>query len=77
MYNFLILGLIRFRCFLKYDTREFLNVLSLSFEEPIFQTELGRRQKQRIVDILLQVMVEQGNFTVRQCITVRPQDLTS
>jgi len=53
-----------FRCFLKYDTREFLNVLSLSFEEQIFQSELGKRQKQRIVDILLQVMVEQGNFTV-------------
>jgi hypothetical protein len=53
-----------FRTFLNFDTREFLNVLSLSFEEPLFQTELGKRQKQRMVDILLQVMVEQGNFTV-------------
>jgi len=48
-----------------FDTREFLNVLSLSFEEELFRTELGKRQKQRIVDILLQVMVEQGNFPVR------------
>ncbi|OXA63103.1 Vacuolar protein sorting-associated protein 8 [Folsomia candida] len=54
------------RCLLKFDTREFLNVLSLSFEEAIFQTELGKRQKQRMVDILLQVMVEQGNFTPTQ-----------
>lgn len=52
------------RCFLKFDTREFLNVLSLSFEEPVFQLDMGKRQKQRMVDILLQVMVEQGNFTV-------------
>ncbi|CAL8101722.1 unnamed protein product [Orchesella dallaii] len=54
------------RCFLKFDTREFLNVLSLSFEEPIFQLDMGKRQKQRMVDILLQVMVEQGNFTPTQ-----------
>ncbi|CAG7727060.1 unnamed protein product [Allacma fusca] len=54
------------KTFLKFDTREFLNVLSLSFEEPVFQTELGRRQKQRLVDILLQVMVEQGDFTPTQ-----------
>lgn len=39
-------------------------MLSLSFEEPIFQLDMGKRQKQRMVDILLQVMVEQGNFTV-------------
>lgn len=53
-----------YRTFLHFDAREFLNVLSLSFEESIFKSELGKRQKQRMVDILLQVMVEQGNFTV-------------
>ena len=50
---------------LHFDTREFLNVLALAFEEPEFTSELGLRQVQRLVDILLLVMVQQGDgFTV-------------
>jgi hypothetical protein len=53
------------RAFLHFDTREFLNVLALAFEEPEFTSELGLKQVQRLVDILLLVMVQQGDgFTV-------------
>ncbi|XP_076030226.1 vacuolar protein sorting 8 [Oratosquilla oratoria] len=50
------------RTLLKFDTREFLNVLALAFEEEEFTTELGMRQRQRVVDILLQVMVNGDEF---------------
>ena len=45
------------RTLLFFDTQGLLNVLSIAFEEPEFKTELGRCQKQRLVDILLQIMV--------------------
>ncbi|GFR94592.1 vacuolar protein sorting-associated protein 8-like protein, partial [Elysia marginata] len=51
---------------LKYDTREFLNVLSLAFEEEEFNTAEGIQKRQRVVDILLQVMVESVGFTPSQ-----------
>ncbi|XP_033606542.1 vacuolar protein sorting-associated protein 8 homolog isoform X2 [Cryptotermes secundus] len=55
------------RALLHFDTREFLNVLALAFEEPEFTSELGLRQVQRLVDILLLVMVQQGDgFTPSQ-----------
>ncbi|KAK7082685.1 Vacuolar protein sorting-associated protein 8 [Halocaridina rubra] len=50
------------RTLLRFDTREFLNVLSLAFEEAEFTSELGMIQRQRVVDILLQVMVEGQGF---------------
>ena len=40
-------------------------MLSLSFEEDVFSTELGMRQRQRIVDILLTLMVDQDEYSVR------------
>ncbi|XP_076368429.1 vacuolar protein sorting 8 isoform X2 [Tachypleus tridentatus] len=51
---------------LYFDTREFLNVLSLAFEEAEFSTEPGNAQKQRIVDILLQIMVQSEGFSPTQ-----------
>ncbi|XP_042868274.1 vacuolar protein sorting-associated protein 8 homolog [Penaeus japonicus] len=50
------------RTLLRFDTREFLNVLALAFEEAEFTSELGMIQRQRVVDILLQVMVEGEGF---------------
>ncbi|KAK8727977.1 hypothetical protein OTU49_009327 [Cherax quadricarinatus] len=50
------------RTLLRFDTREFLNVLALAFEEAEFTSELGMQQRQRVVDILLQVMVEGEGF---------------
>ncbi|GIY41646.1 vacuolar protein sorting-associated protein 8 homolog [Caerostris extrusa] len=47
---------------LHFDTREFLNVLALAFEEPEFCTEIGMAQKQRVVDILLKIMVQNEGF---------------
>nr|XP_022322565.1 vacuolar protein sorting-associated protein 8 homolog [Crassostrea virginica] len=54
------------RTLLQFDTREFLNVLALAFEEKEFNTEVGIKNRQRVVDILLQVMVESGEFTPTQ-----------
>lgn len=53
------------RTLLQFDTREFLNVLSLSFDEDVFTSELGMRQRQRIVDILLQLIVGNHLYSVR------------
>jgi hypothetical protein len=41
---------------LKFDTRETLNVLSLAFMEKEFSTELGLSQRQRIINILLEII---------------------
>lgn len=41
---------------LKFDTREALNVLSLAFMEKEFSTELGFSQRQRIINILLDII---------------------
>lgn len=54
------------RTLLHFSTREFLNVLALAFEEPEFATEAGLAQKQRLVDILLQIMVQGEGFLPTQ-----------
>ncbi|KAK6181620.1 hypothetical protein SNE40_009442 [Patella caerulea] len=54
------------RCLLQFDTREFLNVLALAFEESDFNTENGIQKRQRLVDILLKIMVESIGFTPAQ-----------
>lgn len=53
-----------FRVLLQFDTREFLNVLALAFEEPEFTSELGLRRRQLVVDILLQLVVKEEGFSV-------------
>jgi vacuolar protein sorting-associated protein 8 len=44
------------RSLLKFDTRETLNVLSLAFMEKEFSSELGMSQRQRIINILLEII---------------------
>lgn len=44
------------RALLQFDTRETLNVLSLAFMEQEFNTELGLSQRQRIINILLEII---------------------
>ncbi|CAK8692883.1 unnamed protein product [Clavelina lepadiformis] len=46
---------------LRFSTKEFLNVLSLSFSEPDFQDSEGIKV-QNFVDVLLQVMLENEGF---------------
>ena len=46
---------------LQFDTQGFLNVLSIAFEEEEFNSEVGQCQKQRLVDILLEVMVKDNS----------------
>ncbi|XP_033098288.1 vacuolar protein sorting-associated protein 8 homolog [Anneissia japonica] len=57
------------RTLLGFDTREFLNVLALAFEEPEFKVQdipYGVQSRQKIVDILLQIMVESTGFDPTQ-----------
>ncbi|GAB6028320.1 Vacuolar protein sorting-associated protein 8 [Chamberlinius hualienensis] len=54
------------RIFLEFDTRELLNVLALAFEEPEFKKDAGLFQRQRLVDILLQIMVNGDGYTPSQ-----------
>lgn len=45
------------RTFLKFDVKGFLDVISMAFQEPEFTSEMGLRQRQRIVDILLTIVM--------------------
>ena len=54
------------RTLLTFDTQGLLNVVSIAFDEPEFNTEMGRCQKQRLVDILLQIMVEGEGYSATQ-----------
>ncbi|XP_036401275.1 LOW QUALITY PROTEIN: vacuolar protein sorting-associated protein 8 homolog [Megalops cyprinoides] len=53
------------RTLLHFDTREFLNVLALTFED-FKNDKQALEYQQRIVDILLTVMVENSDFTPSQ-----------
>ncbi|NXD17944.1 VPS8 protein, partial [Nothocercus nigrocapillus] len=53
------------RTLLRFDTREFLNVLALTFED-FKNDKQAVEYQQRIVDILLKVMVENSDFTPSQ-----------
>ena len=58
------------RTLLEFDTREFLNVMSIAFEDAEFdrvETDLGRASKrQTVVDILLKLMVTDVLFSPTQ-----------
>ncbi|XP_035269674.1 vacuolar protein sorting-associated protein 8 homolog isoform X2 [Anguilla anguilla] len=53
------------RTLLQYNTREFLNVLALAFED-LEQDEQAIEFHQRMIDILLQVMLESTDFSPSQ-----------
>lgn len=58
------------RALLTFDTRDTLNVLSLAFMEKEFSSELGMSQRQRIINILLEIIDEnQEEVSIR--ITIR------
>lgn len=44
------------RALLQFDTRDTLNVMSLAFQEKEFSGQLGQSHRQRIVNILLEIM---------------------
>lgn len=54
------------RTLIHFDTREFLNVVSLAFTEPEFTSELGLRQRQRLIDILLHIMVHNPGYSMHE-----------
>ncbi|XP_043274533.1 vacuolar protein sorting-associated protein 8 homolog isoform X2 [Venturia canescens] len=45
------------RTLLRFDARGFLDVIAIAFQEIEFKTEMGLRQRQRLVDILLGIVV--------------------
>uniref|UniRef100_UPI0037E89112 vacuolar protein sorting-associated protein 8 homolog n=1 Tax=Semicossyphus pulcher TaxID=241346 RepID=UPI0037E89112 len=53
------------RSLLHFDTREFLNVLAMTFED-FKNDKQALEYQQRIVDILLQVMVDNSDFSLSQ-----------
>ncbi|CAG9859597.1 unnamed protein product [Phyllotreta striolata] len=57
------------RALLKYNTRECLNVVELAFSQPEFSGEMGLLQRQRLVQILLQI-VKPGDFSDSQVINL-------
>ncbi|XP_055626789.1 vacuolar protein sorting-associated protein 8 homolog [Toxorhynchites rutilus septentrionalis] len=48
------------RTLLEFDTRETLNVVSLAFQEKEFNGELGLSQRQRIINILLEILTPEN-----------------
>ncbi|GAB0099149.1 Vacuolar protein sorting-associated protein 8 homolog [Sergentomyia squamirostris] len=57
------------RTLLKFDIRETLNVISLAFQEKEFSGELGASHRQRIVNILLEILTpEYASFMEIGCL---------
>nr|CAB3267651.1 vacuolar protein sorting-associated protein 8 homolog [Phallusia mammillata] len=54
------------RILLRFSTKEFLNVLSLSFSEPDYGEADGFSKIQNFVDVLLRIMLEEEGFTPDQ-----------
>uniref|UniRef100_T1IUN0 RING-type domain-containing protein n=1 Tax=Strigamia maritima TaxID=126957 RepID=T1IUN0_STRMM len=54
------------RILLHFDTREFLNVLSLAFEEREFDQMSGIWSRQEVIDILMQIMHHSQDFSPTQ-----------
>lgn len=52
------------RALLEFNTQELLNALSLAFEESEFTGEMGARRQQRVIDILVEIMINAPQFTV-------------
>lgn len=45
------------RTLLRFDTRGFIDVISMAFQENEFKNEMGLRQRQRIIDIMLNIVM--------------------
>jgi hypothetical protein len=52
------------RTLLEFNTQELLNALSLAFEESEFIGEMGARRQQRVIDILVEIMINSSQFSV-------------
>ncbi|CAK9833216.1 Vacuolar protein sorting-associated protein 8 homolog [Anthophora retusa] len=45
------------RTLLQFDAKGFLDVIAIAFQEPEFTSEMGFRQRQRLIDILLNIVM--------------------
>lgn len=52
------------RALLEFNTQELLNALSLAFEESEFVGEMVARRQQRVIDILVEIMINSSQFSV-------------
>lgn len=45
------------RTLLQFDAKGFLDVIAIAFQEPEFTSEMGLRHRQRLIDILLNIVI--------------------
>ncbi|KAF7400816.1 hypothetical protein HZH66_006000 [Vespula vulgaris] len=51
------------RTLLRFDAKGFLDVIAIAFQEPEFTSEMGLRQRQRLIDILLSIVLPSTPLT--------------
>ncbi|EFN62096.1 Vacuolar protein sorting-associated protein 8-like protein [Camponotus floridanus] len=51
------------RTLLQFDAKGFLDVIAIAFQEPEFTSEMGLRQRQRLIDILLSIVMSNTPLT--------------
>nr|XP_033321301.1 vacuolar protein sorting-associated protein 8 homolog [Megalopta genalis] len=59
------------RTLLQFDAKGFLDVIAIAFQEPEFTSEMGLRQRQRLIDVLLNIVMPSTPLSPRNpdCIT--------
>ena len=53
------------RTLLQFDAKGFLDVIAIAFQEPEFTSEMGLRQRQRLIDILLSIVMPRTPLSPR------------
>lgn len=54
------------KIFLHFDALDFLNVISMAFNEPSFEAVIGLEKKQQIIDILIKIGLSRTSSSVNQ-----------
>ena len=52
------------KIFLNFDVMDFLNVISMSFNEPSFEAVIGLDQKQHLIDILIEICLKKNLLNI-------------
>ncbi|XP_031846274.1 vacuolar protein sorting 8 [Nomia melanderi] len=65
------------RILLQFDAKGFLDVIAIAFQEPEFTSEMGLRQRQRLIDVLLSIVMPSTPLSPRNpdCITDEQRNL--
>ncbi|RNA35004.1 vacuolar sorting-associated 8 -like protein, partial [Brachionus plicatilis] len=59
------------KIFLNFDVTDFLNVISMSFDEPSFEAVIGLDKKQHLIDILIQICLKQNDVNTTSYVNNR------